>query len=265
MRSAKVAASLLLLGLTSAAAQEPWITINQPRQWSANELYTVPAGTRVRLIGQAYHPQGIQSVTVAGQQATLRRLETGIVDFEATVTATRGTSVIRVNVQSLGGSAFPKDLRLAVSPEAGAALPTVAPQAPSSKIYSPGGAAVRSLLVPGLGQFYTGKPVLGVVFLAATGAAIGVALGSKEITGLCMSPLSGGDCPSDQIWSQSTSRPLLVPGLAGAGAIAIIAALEARSAAKKKNAQGTGGGDDSPDFSFWTDARAVGVKFQLRF
>jgi hypothetical protein len=94
---------------------------------------------------------------------------------------------------------------------------------------------------------------------------VGLALGSKEITVQCKSPLSGGTCPSGAIANESTSRPLLVPGLAGAGALAIIAAFEARSAAKKKNAQSAGGGEDSPDFSFWTDARAVGVKFQLRF
>ena len=266
MRSAKVAAFLLLLHVTSATAQEAWITLNEPREWSENQLLTAAAGARVRLVGQAYHPQGIQSVTVAGQPATLRRQATGIVDFEATVTAARGTSVIRVALQSVGGASHTKDLRLSVSPGAEAAPPPVAARPPSSNTYSPGGAAVRSLLVPGLGQFYTGKPVLGAVFLAATGAAVGLALGSKEVTVQCKSPLSGGTCPSNEIANESTSRPLLVPGLAGAGAIAIIAAFEARSAARKKNAQSSGGGGgDSPDFSFWTDARAVGVKFQLRF
>jgi hypothetical protein len=96
---------------------------------------------------------------------------------------------------------------------------------------SPAGAAVRSLLLPGLGQFATRRPMMGVVFLGAAGGALAAGAMSRDVTQLCAGPASG-ECPADQIIGEE-SKSRIVHGIAGAAAVGVIAALEAYVAANR--------------------------------
>jgi hypothetical protein len=239
-RATLVAGIALLLSTPSARGQDPWITVSEPGEWSQNEVLSVPAGTRLRVVGQAYHPQGVQSVSVGGQQANVRRQTTGIVDFDAIVTVAAGITSLRASLQATGGGTFSKDLRLAVS--GGAAPQTTA------VVYNPISAAARSVFLPGLGQFYTGRPAMGVAFTAVAGAALAAAVMSKKTTVQCLAPAVDGACPSGQVGSESVKRPMLIPGVAAFLALGVVSAVEAHSAAAKLN-RGPAGSNDNAGFA----------------
>lgn len=119
-----------------------------------------------------------------------------------------------------------------------AALP--GPQLP----YNPGSTALRSLAIPGLGQFQTGRPVMGAAFLAAWAGAIGFGVMSQEVTVECLAQTTGS-CPSGQVRAELTERPMLPVALGAAVVVAVISAFEARSGANRANARvaGFGGGE----------------------
>jgi TM2 domain-containing membrane protein YozV len=103
-----------------------------------------------------------------------------------------------------------------------------AAEAPPS-LPSPGRALALGLIVPGAGQFYTGRPLRGTIALAAAGVAIGVGvrtrttMQSEQQTAL--DPF--GNPYTFTTTRTSSSRPWLAPALATAGAIAIASAIEA--------------------------------------
>lgn len=112
---------------------------------------------------------------------------------------------------------------------------TQPPPAPASTtLYNPGSAAVRSLLLPGLGQFYTKRPAVGAVFLAGWAGALGLGLMSQEVTVECLDRVTEY-CPPDRVLSETVKRPMLAVGVGGAVALAVVSALEARSGANKAN------------------------------
>jgi tetratricopeptide (TPR) repeat protein len=91
-------------------------------------------------------------------------------------------------------------------------------------VYSPGVAFFRGLL-PGFGQFYTARPVRGVIVLAAVAGAAGLALAQQttEETINYVDP-NGQPAPYTVV---STERQYLVPGISAAAGITVLAALEA--------------------------------------
>lgn len=92
---------------------------------------------------------------------------------------------------------------------------------------SPSGALALGI-VPGMGQYYTGRSLGGTVVLAAAAAAVTTGILFKTITVRCLaSPPPGGSCPADQVVDESTSRPYLVPALGAAAAVTIVGAIEA--------------------------------------
>ena len=117
-------------------------------------------------------------------------------------------------------------------PEAAAA--TSPPSSPLS--FNPGSAALRSLAVPGLGQFHTGRPAVGVAFLAAWAGAIGFGILSQDVTVECLAQTTGA-CPAGQIRAEIVERPMLPVGLGAAIAVAVISAFEARAGANRANAR----------------------------
>lgn len=84
-----------------------------------------------------------------------------------------------------------------------------------------------ALLLPGYGQFRTGRPVAGVmVGLTAVGALVVGSL-DRKIRIECLSTPVNGACPTGDTLRRSVERPLLLPGVAVAVASTAIAALEA--------------------------------------
>jgi len=108
---------------------------------------------------------------------------------------------------------------------------TELPPPPPSAGTSPGSAAVRSLLLPGLGQFTTGRNGKGVVFLTAWAGALGYGLLRKEITVNCLSQTTGS-CPSGDVRDEVVKRPALAIGIGAALAVAVVSAIDARSGAQ---------------------------------
>jgi tetratricopeptide (TPR) repeat protein len=99
---------------------------------------------------------------------------------------------------------------------------------------SPGTALGLGLLIPGMGQFYSGRALSGFGVLAVAGGAIAAGFLIEEVETRCVgSPPSGGECPPDRIVSESTNNPYMIHGLAAAGVVALVGAVEAYFKAKR--------------------------------
>ncbi|MCA1789112.1 MAG: tetratricopeptide repeat protein, partial [Thioalkalivibrio sp.] len=71
--------------------------------------------------------------------------------------------------------------------------PALAPE------YSPGIALTTGLLVPGMGQFYSGRPGLGFLVLSTAGTAAAVGFLHRKVEVDCLQIPEGGVCPPQQI------------------------------------------------------------------
>jgi Tetratricopeptide repeat len=91
-------------------------------------------------------------------------------------------------------------------------------------VYNPGVAFAAGLL-PGFGQFATGRPIGGFVVLLATAGSAGASFMQRttETTVSYVDP-NGVAAPYTR---SATERPYLVPGLAAAGAVSLVAMIEA--------------------------------------
>ena len=92
------------------------------------------------------------------------------------------------------------------------------------------------LVVPGLGQVMTGSRVPGFAMMGAGVGAAAAGLLVKTIEVQCLGIPTGGECPPDQIKSETESRDFLVPGLIAYGGISIVGAILAFRQTKSNNA-----------------------------
>jgi hypothetical protein len=218
---------------TTALQAQPatgWIVISSPSAWSNNRMLSVTAGSTVRVVGQAFHTSGIRAVTVAGEPADIRPGARGVVDFEAALVVPAGVPSVAVVAIPTSGEPLGRSFTVRV-------LGGPAPGPPPSARFNAGGAAVLSLFVPGLGQVYTRRPLLGALFLGVGAGAAATGLLYKETTVRCLSPLVDGYCPLGEELSRSEETPYLIAGLGVAGAMALVAAIEAYVSANRLNAQ----------------------------
>lgn len=101
-------------------------------------------------------------------------------------------------------------------------------QAPPAAPMSGGTAFGVGLLVPGMGQFYSGRALGGASVLTLAAGALAAGLLIEEVQVSCVGTTSsGGECPPDRVISEESSKPYLVPALAAYGVITIIGAIEA--------------------------------------
>jgi len=102
---------------------------------------------------------------------------------------------------------------------------------------SPTGALAVGL-VPGMGHYYTGRPLGGTVTLVAAGASIASGFMVKEVTTLCLGEVaSGAACPDDLIVDELTRRPYALYGLGIAAVITVVGAIEASLKARRRRAE----------------------------
>lgn len=92
---------------------------------------------------------------------------------------------------------------------------------------SPGTALALGIVVPGMGQFYSGRTLGGLTILSLAGGAVAAALLIEDVEVKCLSPATDGSCPEGQVVGETVDHPYRVPGLAAAGAITVIGAIEA--------------------------------------
>jgi hypothetical protein len=99
--------------------------------------------------------------------------------------------------------------------------------AASVALPSPAGALALGV-VPGMGQYYTGRPIMGTATLVSAGAAVAAGFMIKDITVLCLNDVPEGQpCPPDLIVDELTERPYLWVGIGIGAAITVVGAVEA--------------------------------------
>lgn len=100
---------------------------------------------------------------------------------------------------------------------------------------SPRAALAVGLLVPGMGQFYSGRPWGGVTVLSLAGGAVAAGLLIEEVTVRCLTVVPpGDDCPPGQVFDESSDRPYLMHGLAVGAAVTVLGAVEALVKARRR-------------------------------
>lgn len=93
---------------------------------------------------------------------------------------------------------------------------------------APGSTLALGLLVPGGGQFRTGRPLGGAAVLALAGGAAAAAFLVSETDVRCLHAVEpGGSCPPDQVVGRTTRYPWRTVGIAGMAAVAVGGAVEA--------------------------------------
>ena len=93
---------------------------------------------------------------------------------------------------------------------------------------SPGGAFALGIFIPGMGQFYSGRPLAGFTYLTLAGAGVAAAFLIEEIEVRCLSrPPEGEPCPPSQIQEEIRSKPYKWAGLGAFAGVTLIAAIEA--------------------------------------
>lgn len=108
--------------------------------------------------------------------------------------------------------------------------------AASVSVPSPSGALALGV-IPGMGHFYTRRPVPGAATLAAASAAFAAGFLIQDVTVLCVEDVPpGADCPPDLIVDEITERPYLWIGVGVGAVITIAGAVEAYLSAKKARA-----------------------------
>lgn len=110
----------------------------------------------------------------------------------------------------------------------------VLPRLPD-RVYGPGQALGSGLLIPGLGQMSTGRPVLGVLALGLAGTAAAFAWRQQEKVDAQNFTDPFGNRYTDSV--TQVSRPRLVAGLATAGAVWFLAAIESSSYARRSRSK----------------------------
>ncbi|HUF71120.1 MAG TPA: hypothetical protein VMM79_20895 [Longimicrobiales bacterium] len=139
--------------------------------------------------------------------------------------------------------------------------------------YNPAQALALGLVVPGLGQFYTGRSLRGVLALGVAGGALAAGLVSERLEVDCRTIPVNNECPAGDVLDERTRRPYLAPAIAVAAGVALVSAIDAFIAARNANAaaaQMVGGADGGlrllyPSLSVGPDAvRAQLVRLRFR-
>lgn len=100
---------------------------------------------------------------------------------------------------------------------------------------STAGVLAAGVLVPGLGHFISGRPIVGALVMGAAGGAIAAGMMIERAEVLCLSPPVDGRCPSGQVLREDVERPFLVPGAIAAAVIGVGGAIHAWTGARNRN------------------------------
>jgi tetratricopeptide (TPR) repeat protein len=113
-----------------------------------------------------------------------------------------------------------------------------APAAPAASAVPQASAAfLVGAIVPGGGQYYTGRPGLGAAVTVLAGGLVAAGVLYERTTIRCLDALATV-CPEELIASSDTDRPLLVPAIGVAAGVALVAAIEAAMHARRTAERG---------------------------
>jgi hypothetical protein len=265
------------------------IYILEPLEWRDNKIVVRQPGRPILVSGLADHPSGVLRVLINGEEATLRPdpEDPRIFRFEKVLTVTEAGREVTITIVPRSAEQFSRkfgiDTGTPVRQDSAIARPvstnppvtsptTNPPSSGVGRLYNPTAVAVRSLLVPGLGQFQTRRPALGAAFALGAGGALAAGLMSQRVTVECLVRTTDGSCPAGQSRDELTERPMLLPGLAAFVALGVISAFEASSAARRANARAGSGGDPgdvdvrlAPGFEPGSDGSMKVRVLQVRF
>ena len=246
-RSVLVTAALLACAL-NAGAQQSGRAASMPARSGCPAPRPFPTPTAAqRRAARALAERGQQSAILGDRSAAREQLRQAAVldpsDPELAYQLARAHDAAGANVDA--AAEYCRFLSLSPSaPEAAEARERIVVLAPAPPItstlgarLSPSRALSLGLVLPGAGQFYTGRPVAGALSLGAAVAAVGCGLHqSNELTPVQETALDPFGNPYTYTATRRTSsRPCLVPGLAAAGIIAVTSALEASRYARHAN------------------------------
>ncbi len=97
---------------------------------------------------------------------------------------------------------------------------------------NPSGALALGL-IPGMGHFYTSRPVMGSLALSVAAVAFAAGYSYRDVTVFCLNDVSsGGSCPIGEVVREENNRPYLWFGAGVAAAVTIAAAIDAYLGAK---------------------------------
>jgi hypothetical protein len=92
-----------------------------------------------------------------------------------------------------------------------------------------------------MGQFYSGRAFSGITVLTLAAGATAAGFLIEEVTVFCVgSAGSGGDCPQERVIGEEVDTPYLAHGLAAAGTVAVIGAIEAYFRARGRRSREAG-------------------------
>jgi len=170
--------------------------------------------------------------------ADLRQFSAAAQAFDAAVRAAPGwpeavynRGVVRSRMGDAEGAVADLQEYLALRPDADDAILVsrrIGQLQITAPVQSPTATLSLGLLLPGMGQFYTGRALGGLTVLALAGGAAAAGFLVEEVTVECVGSVPpGGTCPPERLVGETSHRPYLVHGLAAAGVITVAGALEA--------------------------------------
>jgi tetratricopeptide (TPR) repeat protein len=102
-------------------------------------------------------------------------------------------------------------------------------------------ALALGFVVPGFGQIYSGRSAAGLVVISAVAGAVAGGFLVRKVDVRCLStPEPGASCPPDDVVSRRVTTPYLTPALVAAGAVTVLAAVEAWIRGGEASAPGSG-------------------------
>ncbi len=110
------------------------------------------------------------------------------------------------------------------------------PRPPSVVPGPSGGRVFLAGLIPGMGHFYTSRPVMGAFVLALAGGSAAAGVLHEERVVECRIRPIGDVCPPAEIQSETSERPYLAHALGAAAVITFVGALDAVRGARSQDA-----------------------------
>lgn len=208
--------------------------VHSPARIAAFDAARAGVAEEMRLAARGADDEGDESSAL---EAWRRLLEAAPEDAEATgriaaIEEARRREALRLQEELLAEArsadtlvAEPPVVENAVGRDAGT----------SGRHYSPGQALAMGLVVPGLGQFYTGRTNRGLLALGAAGGLIAVGLLTERVEIDCASVPVNDVCPVGDVLDERTRRPYLGPAVAAAVGVGLIGAIDAFLTARGAN------------------------------